>query len=356
MPRVLQALAGAPEGGAEMHFLRLCLALRRAGVEQRVVIRPHPKSLEVLRAGGIEPVTARFGGLFDRETGKVLRREIADFGPDIALTYMSRASAAMPKGDFLHLARLGGYYDLKYYRRCDHMVCITPDIKAHCVKHGFADSRVHVIPNFVEDHRAPPQDRVALETPPEAPLVFALGRLHENKAFDILLEAVAKVPAAYLWLAGDGPLRGRLEQQAERLGIAGRVRFLGWQHDTAPYFAAADVYIVPSRHEPLGSVVLEGWMAGVPMIAAASQGPSWLVRDGDDGLLVPIDDAAAMAAAIQQLIGDPQTAERLVQNGRRRYEEGFTEAVAVRRYLTLFDSLMAGSDEAPRGTGLPLSR
>src|SRR3546814_6117942 len=67
MPRLLQALAGAPQGGAEKHFLRLCLALQRAGVDQRVVIRPHPQSLAVLRAGGIEPVTAPFGGLFRSE-------------------------------------------------------------------------------------------------------------------------------------------------------------------------------------------------------------------------------------------------------------------------------------------------
>ena len=341
MPRLLQALAGAPQGGAEMHFLRLCLALKRAGVEQRVVIRPHPKSLEVLRAGGISPVTAPFGGLLDRQTGRILRREIADFRPELALTYMSRASAAMPRGDFIHLGRLGGYYDLKYYRECDHLVCVTPDVKAHCVKHGFAEQRVHVITNYVEDTSAtPPQDRAALDTPAEAPLIFALGRLHENKAFDILLQALAAVPGAYLWLAGDGPLRGELERQADQLGIAGRVRFLGWQHEAAAFFAAADLYVVPSRHEPLGSVVLEGWMHRLPMVAAASQGPAWLVKDEENGLLVPIDDAGAMAAALNRLIADPQTAERLAQRGRARFEEGFTEAVAVQRYLALFERLL----------------
>jgi len=347
MPRLLQALAGAPQGGAEMHFLRLCLALKRAGVEQRVVIRPHEKSLEVLRAGGIEPVTAPFGGLLDFQTGKILRREIADFRPDLALTYMNRASAAMPKGDFLHLARLGGYYNMKYYRNCDHLVCITPDIKAHCVKHGFPAERVHIIPNFVEDKRAtPPADRAALDTPTQAPLIFALGRLHENKAFDILLQAVAQLPEAYLWLAGDGPLRAQLERQAAELGIAGRVRFLGWQYDASPYFAAADIYVVPSRHEPLGSVVLEGWMHTLPMVSAASQGPSWLIQDEENGLLVPIDDAPAMAGALQRLIDDPQTAERLAQAGRATFEQGFTEEVAVRRYLELFDRLLAAPPAA----------
>lgn len=341
MPRLLQALAGAPHGGAEMHFLRLCLALERAGVEQRVVIRPHPDSLAILRAGGIEPVTARFGGFFDRQTGKILRREIADFRPELVLTYMSRASAAMPRGDFVHLARLGGYYDMKYYRNCDHLVCVTPDLKAHCVKNGFPAERVHVITNFVDDCAGvAPYDRATLDTPADAPLIFALGRLHQNKAFDTLLQAVAKLPGAYLWLAGDGPLRKALERQAAELGVAERVRFLGWHQDTAAFFAAADLYVVPSRHEPLGNVTLEGWMHGKPMVAAASQGPSWLISEEENGLLVPIDDPDAMSAALQRLIDDPELAARLAGHGRETFERGFTEAVAVRRYLELFDRLL----------------
>lgn len=341
MPRLLQALAGAPQGGAERHFVRLCVALQRAGVEQRVVMRPHPQSLAELRAGGIEPVMAPFGGLFDLQTRRILQGEIASFRPQLALTYMNRASSIMPTGDFLHLARLGGYYDLKYYRKCDHLVCITPDIKAHCVRHGFPEPRVHIIPNFVDDRSTTaPAERADHGTPADAPLVFALGRLHENKGFDVLLQAVAAVPAVWLWLAGDGPLRRKLEHQADQLGIAERVRFLGWQHDPAPFFAAADLYVVPSRHEPLGSVVLEGWMHRLPMVAAASQGPSWLIRDGENGLLVPTDDAGALAAALQRLIDEPQMAERLAQAGRATYKAGFTESVAVRRYLDLFERLL----------------
>ena len=113
------------------------------------------------------------------------------------------------------------------------------------------------------------------------------------------------MPGAYLWLAGEGPEREALEKLAAKLGLADRVRLLGWQDDPSPFFAAADVYVVPSRHEPLGSVLLEGWMYRVPMVAAASQGPRWLLRDGENGLLVPIDEASAMAEAIQRLIDQP---------------------------------------------------
>ena len=347
MPRLLQALAGAPHGGAEMHFLRLCLALERAGVEQRVVIRPWPESLATLRSGGIEPVTAPFGNFFDRQTGRILQQQIDEFRPEVVLTYMSRASAAMPRGDFVHVARLGGYYGMKYYRNCDYLVCVTPAVQAHSVKNGFPTERVPVVTKLVDDHSGTaPHDRAALDTPADAPLVFALGRLHKNKAFDILLQALAKMPGVYLWLAGEGPLRKALTRLADDLRIAERVRFLGWQKDPAPYFAAADYYVVPSRHEPLGNVTLEGWMQGKPMVAAASQGPSWLISEEENGLLVPVDDPDAMAAALQRLIDDPQLAANLGRHGRETFERGFTEEVAVRRYLELFERVLAEKQAA----------
>ena len=202
---------------------------------------------------------------------------------------------------------------------------------------------MHVIPNFVEDHSAKPFPRAELDTPEDVPLVFALGRLHENKAFDILLQALKALPTAHLWLAGEGSERDALAALAVELGMAERVRFLGWQWDPWPYFAAADLYVVPSRHEPLGSVVLEGWMMRRPMVAAASQGPTWLIEDGMDGLLVPLNDAAAMAAAMTRLLEDPRFAAKLVKRGRARFEADFTEAAIVHCYQGLFADLLSRS-------------
>ena len=172
--------------------------------------------------------------------------------------------------------------------------------------------------------------------------------LHVRKGHDVLVRALDKVcvPAGrrLVWIfAGEGPERGALEALAEDLGIAERLRFLGWQGDPWPYFAAADLMIVPSRHEPLGNVVLEGWMMGQPMVAAASQGPSWLITDEESGLLVPIDDAPAMAAALNRLIEDRGLAERLARQGRARYEADFTEEAVVKRYLAFFEKVISAS-------------
>jgi glycosyltransferase involved in cell wall biosynthesis len=151
-----------------------------------------------------------------------------------------------------------------------------------------------------------------------------------------LLGALAQIPEAYLWLAGEGPERDRLESLVRELGLAARVRFLGWRDDTAELFAAADVFVCPSRHEPLGNVVIEAWAQGLPVVAAAAAGPAALIGEGESGLLVPFDEPQALAAALQRLLGDGDLAARLGEGGRVAYRAEFSEEVVVAQYLDFF--------------------
>jgi glycosyltransferase involved in cell wall biosynthesis len=149
-----------------------------------------------------------------------------------------------------------------------------------------------------------------------------------------------------LWIAGDGPLRQRLEGLAGRLGIADRVRFLGWREDALSLLACADLLVCPSLHEPLGNVVIEAWSAGLPVVATASDGPAGLIEDGVNGILVPLPDspgggALALARAIERLCEDGRLRARLGQAGRRAYEAGFTEEAVVARYRRFFDRIAA---------------
>ena len=332
MIRLLQAMAGAPHGGAETFFVRLALALGRAGQDQRIVIRRDPTRAALLRASGIAPAELPFRRWLDPTTPLGFRRAIRDWRPRVVLTWMTRATQLCPPGDFVHVARLGGYYDLRPYRRCQHLIGNTREICDFIVRAGWPAERAHYLPNFVPDMRAQPVARASLGTPADVPLVLALGRLHENKAFDVLLAALALAPRAHLWLAGEGPLRAALEVQARRLGIAERVRFLGWREDTPALLAAADILVCPSRHEPLGNVVIEAWSAGVPVVAAASAGPAALIREGETGLLVPIEDAGALAAAIERLAGDAALGKRLAEAGRLAYAAEFSEGTVVAGY------------------------
>jgi glycosyltransferase involved in cell wall biosynthesis len=334
---VLQAMAGQPHGGAEAFFERLVVALHRAGLDQRIVIRREPQRAARLRAAGLEPRELRFGGALDFFSKPALAREIKTYRPHIVLSWMSRATDFVPsKGDFLRVARLGGYYDLKYYKHCDHLIGNTRDIVTYLRRKGWRAERAHYIPNFVDEVRAPPVDRATLDTPADALVLLALGRLHANKGFDVLLDSLARVPGAVLWLAGEGELRRALQTQAERLGIAPRVRFLGWRDDVAALLGAADMLVCPSRHEPLGNVILEAWAQGRPVVAAASQGPAALISHDYTGVLVPVDDAASLAAAIARVGKDKRFAGELAANGRAAYAAEFTEERVVARYMEFF--------------------
>jgi glycosyltransferase involved in cell wall biosynthesis len=333
--RLLQAMGGARHGGAEAFFLRLALAFQSAGQEQLILLR-HEAHAEPLRRAGVAVEVLPFGGSLDLATARGFRRAVAEYRPAIVLTWMSRASRLCPRGEFVHVARLGGYYDLKYYRGCDHLVGNTRDIVANLIARGWPADRAHYLPNFVDATPGEPAPREALGAPADAPLALALGRLHESKAFDVLLAAVALVPLLHLWLAGAGDLAAALKRQARALGIADRVRFLGWREDVAGLLAAADMVVVPSRREPLGNVVIEAWAAGRPVIAAASVGPRALIADGDNGLLVPVDDASALAAALARAAADGALRRRLAAAGRAAYEAEFTERAVVARYQDFF--------------------
>ncbi|MEE2689358.1 MAG: glycosyltransferase [Pseudomonadota bacterium] len=340
MTKILQVMAGAAVGGAEEFFMRLVPALANANIEQRVALRRHAERERILRESGIQTLTAKFGGPFDFATARSVQHAINDFSPDVVLAWMNRATRFIPRGRHIFAARLGGYYDLKYYRHCDHLIGNTEAIRDYLIAKGWPKERAWYIPNFADGRHAEPVDRSAIDTPTDVILLLALGRLHENKAFDILIDALANIPRAYLWIAGDGPRNLELRLAAQTHGVTERVRFLGWRNDTPALLAAADILICPSRHEPLGNVIIEAWAHDTPVVAASSDGPRNLIKDGKTGLLVPIDDATALARAVNYLIEDPKFGSQLACAGLHEYQTSYTEDIVVRQYQDFFEKVV----------------
>jgi glycosyltransferase involved in cell wall biosynthesis len=245
----------------------------------------------------------------------------------------------MPRGVGALIGRLGGYYNLKNFKTCDYLVCNAPDLVRYVTEGGWPASKVFLIPNFAALPDAPPLDRGEFGTPQAAPLAVALGRLHPNKGLDVLIGAAALVPDLFVWIAGEGPEREKLENLARRLGVGTRVKFLGWREDRAALYGAANLCVYPSREEPFGNVVVEAWASGVPIVTTASTGPSWLVRKDEDAILTPVDDVEALAAGIRSVLASKPLAQRLVAAGRRRESEEFSEKSIVRRYIDLFEKV-----------------
>jgi glycosyltransferase involved in cell wall biosynthesis len=337
--KLMQIMAGAKHGGAEAFFTRLAPALSRAGVEQEVIIRRDPDRAAALRAGGVTLHELGLGGMFDITSAHRVKRAIHQFAPDILLTWMNRATAYAPLGPHITVARLGGYYKVENYRQCDHLIGNTQDICDYLTKAGWPKPRVHHIPNFVDDAPSPPVNRADFDTPDDAPLLLAMGRLHINKGFDTLLDALRDVPNAYLWIAGEGPLRERLERQAAQNGVANRTQFLGWRNDGPALLATADVFVCPSRHEPLGNVIIEAWAHNRPVVAAESEGPGALIEHGRTGLLTPIDDSDAMSRALTRITSEQGLAQDLAAAGKEAFQVNFTEDIVVSQYLEFFNAV-----------------
>ena len=328
--RIAHIMAGAPAGGAELFFERLTVAQQASGETVLPLIRRDPARAARLSAAGLPPIQLGFGGALDLLTRPRLRAALRRFAPRVAVAWMNRAARMAPRGPWVLAGRLGGYYDLRYYRRCDHLIGNTRGITDWIIAQGWPAARVHHLPNFSPDLRGAAP--AVLPTPPGAPVVLALGRLHRNKAFDILIRALPLLPGVHAVIAGDGPERPALQALASQEGVADRLHLLGWRTDQAALLAACTVLACPSRHEPLGNVVLEAFSAARPVVAADAAGPTELIANGTTGLLVPHDDPTRLAQAIDTILQDPALAARLAAAGRACYEAAHQPTPVLQRW------------------------
>jgi glycosyltransferase involved in cell wall biosynthesis len=341
--RILHVMASRANGGAETFSADLIASLHQSAVEQVAVVPRASIHYRRLAGDGVrlaaEVLDARLAVFRRRRLAAV----IESFRPELVHCWMRRAASLVPRLDVPVIGWFGGYYEPKNFGRCTHFIGVTPAIVAHMTANGVPPARAHYVPTFPTLEAGAALDRAALATPADATVLLTLSRLHEKKGLDIFIAALARLPQCVAWIAGEGPQQGKLERLAVRLGVSERVRFLGWRTDRGALLAAADICVLPSRWEPFGTVMLEAWAAGRPLVAAASQGPSALIEDGANGLLVPVDDADALAAAIRRLADNPSLRARLIERGRADYQQGFTRAAVTARMLALYRALIAES-------------
>jgi glycosyltransferase involved in cell wall biosynthesis len=368
-PRSLHIIGGKGSGGAERFAVRLINALARRGEPVAAVT---VAGGEIARA--IDPAVKQYHapmlGVWDLYSRWKIQRVIADFQPDVVQTYMGRATRIvhLPRGRALkdsdplraearaesyapvHLARLGGFYNLKGYRHAHAWVGNTRGIRDYLIAHGLPVDRVHTIGNFVD---TPARIGAAQLDALRAQLglqgcrvLLGLGRLHPNKGWSDLLQAFARLPAQiegaplHLLMVGDGLLRKELAVLSAQLGIAPRVHWAGWQNDPSPYYQLADVFVCASVHEPLGNVILEAWANRALLVSTRAQGPLELMQDGVNGLLAPLSDAVGLADVLQSALRlDDARKVELIEAGYQEVTNHYSEAAIMSAYTALYASL-----------------
>ena len=173
-------------------------------------------------------------------------------------------------------------------------------------------------------------------------LIVSVGRLVYYKGFAALIDAMRGVDGKLL-IIGDGPLRSELEARVREHGLTGRVSILGGIADVAPYYQAADLFVLASvaRSEAFGIVQIEAMACGTPVVnTALDSGVPYVSRDGESGLTVPPQEPAALAAAINRLLDDRALRERFGRAARQRVEQDFSTQAMVERMLRVYREVL----------------
>ena len=225
-------------------------------------------------------------------------------------------------------------------RRARRVLVPSDYLRSIALGWGLAPTRVSVIPNPAPELRSAPSREEAREALGIHGMALGTaGRLIAQKAIGDALAALARVPAVELLVRGDGPERDSLERRAAELGIADRVRFLGpgTRDDVIALFRAVDAVLLTSAWENLPHTLLEALAAGTPVIATSVGGIPEVVRDGENGLLVPAGDVDAIARAIARIVDDEGLRSSLAEAARPSVEE-LTEPRILERIVTAIES------------------
>lgn len=362
-PRVLQVINSLHGGGAEHQFVEMVNRLDRARFEVAVcVFTPGGSNAAALQQSAL----ARFVCLEKRAGRDLLRLAcrlrglLQSYTPDIVHTWLPYSNLVCALSGWglplAHIAsirgnperfetpsRLGGVLERLTtgwaLRRSRGVVVNSQRARQALMRRGLA--RVHYVPNGIDLDAAQPAEEAP--SPAATRRIVAVGRLSREKGYPHLLEAVAQVrdlcPPVELVIAGEGPDREALEVSARRLGVAERVRFAGHVDSIYPLLRGAEAFVLPSLHEGMPNALMEAMAAGRPLVATAVDGVLDLVTDGEEALLVPPGDGAALARALRTILTDPALADRLGRRARERIA-AFDFSVSLRAMEAVYDGVL----------------
>lgn len=294
---------------------------RRLGALRRIRRLQQERRFDIVHANEPHALMASFFALAQRHAALVIARRVV---------------IPVPR-DWFHLIR---------YRAAARLIAISQAVREDLLAARLDPPGVDVVADGVElqlpisvEERRVARERWKL-SPDERVLCFAASFTNE-KGHALLLEALAlarqKEPGTRLLLAGEGPLRAAIEQQARAIGLGDAVIFAGFVEDVRAVHAASDVFVFPALLEGSGSALLGAMAAGLPTVALAKGGVPEIVEDGRNGLLVREAEAAPLAAAVLRLLGDVELAQRLAQAGRETVAARFSADRMVEATIEVFE-------------------
>jgi len=355
-------------GGVERHVLGIMSGLVAQGVSTVLVLFHDGELAAQARRQGIEPVilSNRNRSLLatSRQLAQILNQHeihivhahgykamvfcsVARLWYRFALVKTEHGLPEPMTGGSIRTLRNRLYYftDSAATRIAHTTVCyVTEDLRTH-YRHAHSGLRAMVIPNGVTT-----MDRCQFPRPPEMRddwfNLVIVGRLDIVKGHHLAIEAIAagSVPQdIHLQIVGVGPREAELRALAKAHGVANRVHILGFQRNVYDYIAHCNILLMPSLHEGLPYTLLEAMALGIPIVASRVGGLAEVVQDERTGLLVPPQDAKALAQAIGRLHDDPALCSQLGDQARRLQQAKYSLEAMTEGYLAIYRELVASS-------------
>ncbi len=337
LPDVLLVISHLGHGGTQRVVCNLANGLVRRGYRVRVLLSKQRSNnaLALDPAVEVEPLIytpprrtfAHLAGLYSLGLWlPVLRRRIREIGAPVLVTFIRPtnvkvllAALGLKSPRIVVCERndpqrqpLGRHWNLLsrlLYRTADVVTVNSRGARKSLANWGI-DDRLRFVPNILTLPTSEHSEVFA------SPTILAVGRIVHQKGYDVLIRAFAeageKLADWRIVFLGAGPAEPQLRDLAENLGLAGRIEWRGHVADPFPFYRGAAVFALPSRYEGMPNALLEAMSCGLPSIVSdASPGPLELVTDGENGLIVPVGDVAAMSAALLRLAGDDALREKL---------------------------------------------
>ncbi len=335
--------------GGERQVLWLACALASRGHRTWVAARPEEPLARRTTESGLEVVPcaprSELAFLVARKLRRLIRREgisvvHAHTGHAVGLAALATlgTAAAMVVTRRVDFRLRANPMTRWKYRRADAIIAISSAVADALAASGIDRHRITIVPSGIDLERriepAPSVTLAELGVNGSRPLVVMVAALVQHKDPLNFVRAVAearrRVPALQALMVGDGPLRASVEGEIQRLALGGTIRMAGMRADADALLAAADIVVLSSEEEGLGTVLLDAMALGRPVAATRGGGIPEIVVDGETGLLAPIHDPGALGAAIAAIASDDSLATRLGDAGRRRAAEFSAERTADR--------------------------
>lgn len=366
MINVLHVIDTGGPGGAETVFLHTATGLDPARFRAVCAVSRDGWLAEQLRARGHSPLIESASGSFNIRYLRRLVRIIRDQRIDVVAAHLYGSAiygglasliTGVPVIPILHgqsdIFNAGRFASLKraiVRRLSQRLVFVSGKLQAELAAAlNVPDEKCVIIPNGVDVGRFKRGRRDTLRNelglPADAILVGAVGNIRVPKAYEVLLRAAhtlrSRSPRYRFVVVGEGSgaLYQRLLQLRSELGLDEALSFLGLRTDVADLLPEFDVYALSSTTEGFSIACIEAMACGVPVVATRSGGPEEIIEQGRSGLLVPVNDSAALADSIHRIAMDPQLSDQLAEHGLARVHARFTLSAMLKSYATLFQQV-----------------